>query len=58
MLPKFTDVTALFQKFLNAMYKLYPGSNVEQCCLIVDMDKLVGETLRAGISSLTDLGKY
>ena len=58
ILPEFTDVTVLFQKFIDAMYKLYPGSDVEQRWLIVDMDKLVGETSRVGISSLTDLGKY
>ena len=31
---------------------------MEQHWLIADMDKLVGETLRAGISLLTDLGRY
>ena len=44
ILPEFANMTTLFQKFVDAMYKLY--------------DKLVGETLRAGISLLTDLGKY
>ena len=38
--------------------QLYPGSDVEQCWLIADMDRLVEETLKTGTSSLTDLGKY
>ena len=58
ILPEFTDATALYQKFVNAVYQLYPGSNVEQHWLIADMDKLVGETLRTGISLLANLGKY
>ena len=58
ILPEFTDATALYQKFVNTVYQLYPGSNVEQHWLIADMDKLVGETLRRGISSLANLGKY
>ena len=58
ILPKFANTTTLFQKFVNAMYKLYQGSDMEQCWLIADMDKLAGETSRVGISSLSDLGKY
>ena len=40
------------------MCQLYPGSDVEQRWLIADMEKLVADTLRTGISSLADLGKY
>ena len=58
ILPEFANMTAPYQKFVNTVYQLYPGSNVEQHWLIADMDKLVGETLRTGISSLASLGKY
>ena len=51
---KFADVTTSYQMFIDAMYKLYPGSDMEQCWLIVDMNKLVGDTSRIGISLLTD----
>ena len=50
--------TAPYQKFVDAVCQLYSGSNAEQHWLIADMDRLVEETLRTGISSLTDLGKY
>ena len=58
ILPKFTDVTMSYQKFVDAMYKLYPGLDIERCWSIGDMEKLVGEASRVGISSLADLGKY
>ena len=58
ILPEFADLTAPYQKFVNAVCQLYPGSNAEQCWLIADMEKLVADTLRTGISSLADLGKY
>ena len=58
ILPKFTDVTAPYQKFVDAMYKLYLGLDTERCWSIGDMEKLIGETSRVGISSLADLGKY
>ena len=51
-------ITASYQKFVDAVYKLYPGSDTERCWSIGDMEKLVGEASRVGISSLTDLGKY
>ena len=41
ILPEFTDMTALYQKFINTVCQLYPGSNVEQHWLIADMDRLV-----------------
>ena len=43
---------------MDAVYKLYPGSDSERQWAIADMDKLVGETLRVGILSLVDLGRY
>ena len=58
ILPEFANVTASYQKFVDAVYKLYPGSDAERCWSIGDMEKLVGEASRVGISSLADLGKY
>ena len=58
ILPEFADSTAPYQRFVDAVCQLYPGSNVEQHWLIADMEKLVTDTLRTGISSLADLGKY
>ena len=58
ILPEFANASAPYQDFVNAVYKLYPGSDDEQHWLIADMDKLVGEILRVGILSLADLGKY
>ena len=58
ILPKFADMVTPYQKYVDTVYKLYPGSDVERHWLIADMDKLVGETSRVGILLLTDLGKY
>ena len=58
ILPEFADSTAPYQKFVDAVCQLYPGSDAEQRWLIVDMEKLVADTLRTGILSLADLGKY
>ena len=58
ILPKFANVTASYQQFVDAVYKLYPGLDAERCWLIGDMEKLIGEASRVGISSLADLGKY
>ena len=57
ILPESTDTTALYQTFIQAVCQLYPGSDAEQHWLIADMEKLVADTLRTGISSLTNLGK-
>ena len=54
IVPKFTNMTTPYQTSVDAVYQLYPGSDVEQHWL----DNLVGETLRTGISSLTDLEEY
>ena len=58
ILPEFADTAKMYQDFMDAVYKLYPGSNSEQRWVIADMDKLVGEMLWVGILSLVDLGKY
>ena len=38
ILPEFANVTALYWKFIDTVWQLYPGSDVEQHWLIVDMD--------------------
>ena len=58
ILPEFADTVKTYQDFVDAVYKLYPGSDSEQRWAIADMDKLVGETSRVGILSLADLGRY
>ena len=58
ILPEFADTAKTYQDFMDAVYKLYPGSDSEQRWAIADMDKLVGETSRVGILSLADLGRY
>ena len=58
ILPEFTDSTTPYQKFVDAVCQLYPGSDAEQRWLIADMEKLVADTSKTGISSLADLGKY
>ena len=57
-MPEFADSTTPYQKFVDAVCQLYPGSNAEQCWLIADMEKLVADTSKTGISSLANLGKY
>ena len=39
ILPEFANTTTLYQKFVDAVCQLYPGSDVEQHWLIADMDK-------------------
>ena len=58
ILPEFADMAASYQQFIDAVYKSYPGSDAERCWSIGDMEKLVGEASRVGISSLADLGNY
>ena len=58
ILPEFADTVKMYQDFVDAVYKLYPGSDLEQQWAIADMDKLVGEMSQVGILSLVDLGKY
>ena len=43
ILPKFADATKSYQDFIDAVYKLYPGSDSKWPWSIADMDKLVGE---------------
>ena len=58
ILPKFTNVATSYQQFVDAVYKLYPGSDAKRCWLIGDMEKLVEEVSRVEILLLTNLGKY
>ena len=58
ILPEFTDAIMPYCKFVDAVCQLYSGSDAEQRWLIADMEKLVADTSRTGISSLADLGKY
>ena len=44
ILPEFANSTAPYQKFVDAVCQLYPGSDAEQCWLIADMEKLVADT--------------
>ena len=48
-------MTASYQKFVDAVYKLYPGLDTERGWSIGDMEKLVGEASREGILLLADL---
>jgi hypothetical protein len=47
-----------YDKFKDAIYKLYPGSEDDWKWWIADMDKLVGEQQRLKILSTVDLGQY
>lgn len=58
LLPKFKEAARTYDEIMEAVYKLYPGSTADQHWVIVDMDKLIGETSHIGILSLADLGKY
>ena len=58
ILPEFTNATTSYQKFVDAVYKLYPGLDAERHWSIGDMEKLIGEASRVGISLLANLGKY
>jgi len=52
------QATSTYVQFVEAVYKLYPGSEDERKWSIADMDKLVGEQLRIGIYDANDLGNY
>ena len=54
ILPEFADATTSYQQFVDTVYKLYPGSDTKRCWSIGDMEKLVGDASRVGISSLAD----
>ena len=57
-LTTFTDNAKTFKEFCDEVYGLYPGSEEERKWSVSDMDKLVGETSRIGILSLSELGDY
>jgi hypothetical protein len=48
----------VYVDFVKGIYRLYLGAEQEHKYLITDMDKLVGEWLRLGINTITELGKY
>ena len=54
ILPEFADMATSYQKFVDAVYKLYLGSDAERHWSIGDMEKLVGEASRVGISLLAN----
>ncbi|ETW80156.1 hypothetical protein HETIRDRAFT_428415 [Heterobasidion irregulare TC 32-1] len=47
-----------FKEFCEEVYRLYPGLEEEHKWSVSDMDKLVSETSRVGILSLSELGNY
>jgi hypothetical protein len=47
-----------FQEFVTAVIKLYPGADDDRRWTQIDLDALVGEQLRLGIRTMTDLGNY
>jgi hypothetical protein len=47
-----------YQQFVEALYKLYPGSDNERRWALTDMDALIGEHARLGIYTLAELGTY
>ena len=57
-LTTFTDATKTFKDFCGEVYRLYPRSEEERKWSVSDMDKLVGETSRVSILSLSELGNY
>jgi len=57
-LAEFGDHAKSFANFVQAIYKLYPGSEEERRWLVADLDKIVEERSRIGVCSLGDLGEY
>ena len=57
-LAEYTNPATPYEDFCQAVYRLYPGSEEERKWSVADMDKLVGESSRIGILSLSDLGEY
>ena len=57
-LTTFTNNAKTFKEFCDKVYRVYPRSEEECKWSVSDMDKLVGETSRIGILSLSELGDY
>ena len=57
-LTEFGDHARSFANFVQAIYKLYPGSEEERRWLVADLDKIVEERRRIGVRLLGDLGEY
>ncbi|KAG5649789.1 hypothetical protein H0H81_002029 [Sphagnurus paluster] len=54
-----TEYTAgTHTKWRMAIFKLYPGPSDDRKYTVADLDKLVSERARTGLSSVEDLGKY
>ncbi|KAG5649061.1 hypothetical protein H0H81_006630, partial [Sphagnurus paluster] len=54
-----TEYTAgTHAEWRTAIFKLYPGASDDRKYTIADLDKLVSERARTGLSSVEDLGKY
>ena len=51
ILPEFADATASYQQFVDAVYKLYLGSDAERRWSIGDMEKLVGDRKSTRLNS-------
>ena len=43
---------------MHAIHRLYPGSDARRQWLLADMEKLVEERSRIGVTTLGDLGDY
>jgi hypothetical protein len=57
-LPAYTDDTKTYDEFKAEVLALYLGAEEERKWSVTDMDALIGERLRLGIISLSDLGDY
>jgi hypothetical protein len=57
VLPQY-EATVPYSDFVQAVYRLYPGSEADRRWTIADMDALIGEQLRLGIPDLASFGTY
>jgi hypothetical protein len=55
---EYSDRAKLFSDFVQAIYRLYPGSEGQRQWLVADMERLVEERSQMGIRTLGDLGNY
>jgi len=57
-LSEFSDEAKSFSGFMDAIYRLYPGSGQERQWLIADMEGLVEERCHIEIRSFGNFGNY
>jgi len=57
-LPECTDNTKSYNEFVQAVKRMYPGTSDTRRWTIADMDKLIGEQLRIGIHSISELSSF